>query len=298
MLCVLPMYHAFAWTCAVLLPLLKGASITILETFNREVIDVIRDTGITVIFAIPTMYKLFAVWGTADDFQKVKLYVSGGSPLPKEVYQQFSRKSGKAIAEGYGLSEASPVVTVSSPERIKIGSIGSTLPGLEVRIMSSDGRMLKTGEIGELVVRGPSVMAGYLNRPEETAQALQKGWLHTGDLAYQDDEGDFYIVDRLKDMIITSGENVYPREIEELLYSFPHVVEASVVGVPDKLRGTAGCAYVVMAEGHELNKKALKEYLQANLAIYKIPREFVQVDSLPKNSTGKILKRLLQENAV
>ncbi|MHC1746573.1 MAG: AMP-binding protein [Negativicutes bacterium] len=296
-LCVLPMYHAFAWTCAVLVPLLNGASITILEAFTREVISVIRDTGITVVFGIPTMYKLFAVWGTAIDFQNVRLYVSGGSSLQQEVYQQFSRKSGKVIVEGYGLSEASPVVTVSSPERIKIGSIGSPLPGLEVHVMAEDGRIMGTGEIGELVVRGPIVMVGYLDRPEETAQALRDGWLHTGDLAYQDADGDFYIVDRLKDMIITSGENVYPREIEELLYAFPNVLEASVVGVPDKLRGSAGCAYIVMAEGHELDKKALKEYLQANLAIYKIPREFVQVSSLPKNSTGKVLKRLLQEKA-
>jgi len=296
-LCVLPMYHAFAWTCAVLVPLINGASITILETFAREVISVIRDTGITVVFAIPTMYKLFAVWGTAIDFQKVRMYVSGGSSLPQEVYQQFSRKSGKVIVEGYGLSEASPVVTISSPEKIKIGSIGGALLGLEVCVMADDGRILTIGEIGELVVRGPSVMVGYLNRPEETAQALRDGWLHTGDLAYQDADGDFYIVDRLKDMIITSGENVYPREIEELLYAFPNVIEASVIGVPDKLRGTAGCAYVVMAEGHELDKKALKEYLQANLAIYKIPREFIQVSALPKNSTGKVLKRLLREQA-
>ncbi|MBP1763433.1 MAG: o-succinylbenzoate--CoA ligase [Firmicutes bacterium] len=296
-LCVLPMYHAFAWTCAVLVPLFNGASITVVETFAREVVSVIRDTGINVVFAIPTMFKLFAVWGNAIDFQKVRLYVSGGSSLLQEVYQQFSRKSGRPIVEGYGLSEASPVVTISSPNRIKMGSIGSALPGLDVCIMGDDGQVLDTGEIGELVVKGPSVMVGYLNRPEETAQALQDGWLHTGDLAYRDADGDFYLVDRLKDMIITSGENVYPREIEELLVAFPNVMEASVVGVPDKLRGNAGCAYIVMAEGHELDKKALKEYLQANLAIYKIPREFVQVNSLPKNSTGKILKRLLREKA-
>jgi long-chain acyl-CoA synthetase len=138
-------------------------------------------------------------------------------------------------------------------------------------------------------------MNGYYNLPDETEKVLRNGWLHTGDLAYRDMDGYLFIVDRLKDMIITSGENVYPREIEELLYAFPAIAEAAVVGIPDKIRGQASCAYVAMKEGQSLDKKALKEYLQANLAVYKIPREIKQVDALPKNSTGKILKRVLRE---
>jgi long-chain acyl-CoA synthetase len=294
-LCVLPMYHCFAWTCAVLGPLLKGASVTILEAFTRDAIVTIRDAGITVIFGIPTMYKLLATWGTAMDFQRVRLCVSGGSSLPQEIFQQFFRRTGKNIVEGYGLSEASPVVTLNPLDKVKVGSIGKPLPGIAVRIVDADGRIASVGEIGELLVYGPSVMAGYFNLPAETAQTIREGWLHTGDLAYRDDDGYLYVVDRLKDMIITSGENVYPREIEELLYAFSGVAETSVIGIPDKLRGSAVYAYVVMEDGDRLDKKSLREYLQANLALFKVPREVIEVQSLPKNSTGKILKRVLRE---
>ena len=294
-LCVLPMYHCFAWTCAVLVPLLNGASVTILEAFTRDAVVTIRNTGITAIFGIPTMYKLLATWGTAMDFQRVRLCVSGGSSLPQKIFQQFFRRTGKNIVEGYGLSEASPVVTLNPLDKVKVGSIGKPLPQIAVRIVTADGGIASIGEIGELLVCGPSVMAGYFNLPEETAQTIREGWLHTGDLAYWDDEGYLYVVDRLKDMIITSGENVYPREIEELLYAFPGVAEASVIGISDKLRGNAVYAYVVMEDGGTLDKKSLREFLQANLAPYKVPREVIQVQSLPKNSTGKILKRVLRE---
>lgn len=151
------------------------------------------------------------------------------------------------------------------------------------------------GEVGELVVRGPNVMKGYYNLPEETARALRGGWLHTGDMAYRDEDGYLFIVDRLKDMIITHGENIYPREIEEVLYTFPGVREAAVIGVSEGLRGQAACAYVVLKEGQALAKRELKDFLRGKLAPYKIPRDFIQVDSLPKNQAGKIMKRLLRE---
>ncbi|HBS58788.1 MAG TPA: long-chain fatty acid--CoA ligase, partial [Firmicutes bacterium] len=189
------------------------------------------------------------------------------------------------------------VVTLNPVATPKYRSIGKPLPGVAVRVTGEDGAEVPPGIVGELTVRGPSVMKGYYNLPEATRQTLEGDWLHTGDLAYRDREGYFYIVDRLKDMIISSAENIYPREIEELLFAHPAIVEAAVVGFPDPLRGHAACAYIVAAEGQNIDKKAIRDYLQTKLAAYKIPREFVQVAALPKTVTGKVLNTVLREQA-
>lgn len=297
-LCVLPMYHCFSWTCAVLASLMKGAAIRIMETFVlKEALAVIAQERITVVYGVPPMYNLFVTYGSKEGFADVKCFVSGGASLPETVARQFQEKFGKQVIEGYGLSEASPVVALNPVAKTKYRSIGKPLPGVKVRIIGGNGSEAFQGVVGELAVQGPNVMKGYYNLPAETEQALHDGWLHTGDLAYRDQDGYLYIVDRLKDMIISSGENIYPREIEELLYAYPLIVEAAVVGFPDRLRGQAACAYVVATEGHRIDKKALRDYLQNKLASYKIPREFVQVAALPKNSTGKILKTVLREQA-
>jgi len=298
-LCVLPMYHCFAWTVAVLVPLLNSCSIKILESFNiRETITSIRDNKLTIIPGIPTMFRLFTQWATAEDFSNVRLFISGGSSLPQEIAEHFMQKTGKKVVEGYGLSEASPVVSLNPVDNVKYCSVGKPLPGIDVRIIDSQNIDLLPGQTGELLVRGPNVMLGYYNLPGESTTALQNGWLYTGDLAYIDADGYIFIVDRLKDMIITSGENIYPREIEELLYTCPDVAEAAVIGVPDKLRGTTVRAYIVPAEGSILNKKSLQGYLQNKIAAYKIPREFIIVNTLPKSSTGKILKKELRQQAL
>lgn len=295
-LCVLPMYHCFAWTCAVLNPLLCGASVTILESFNpKETIAAIKEYGISVVYGVPPMYNFLSRVGEAADLAGVEYFVSGGAPLPEKIAVQFAAKYGANILEGYGLSEASPVVTINPPRKTKVSSIGQALPGLDVKIVNSRGEIQPPGIVGELTVNGPSVMKEYFNLPLETAAALKNGRLHTGDLAYQDAEGYYYIVDRLKDMIISSGENIYPREIEELLYAYPGIIEAAVIGLPDELRGQSVCAHIVLAEGQAFNKKTIKEYLHNNLAGYKVPRDIIAVDALPKNPTGKILKRLLRE---
>ena len=297
-LCVLPMYHCFAWTCAVLQPLLCGASITILDAFApKETLVAIKEYGVTVMYGVPPMYNLLSRMGEKHDMAGVKFFISGGASLPEQVARQFQEKYGKTVIEGYGLSEASPVVTLNPIDQPRFCSIGKALPGLTVQVVGPKGEVLPPGSVGELTVKGPSVMTGYFNLPLETARALHGNWLHTGDLAYRDTEGYFYIVDRLKDMIIANGENIYPREIEELLYAYPGITEAAVIGVPDALRGQAPRAYLVFAEGHTFNKKALREYLQANLAAYKIPRDYIVLDALPKNQTGKILKRVLREQA-
>ncbi len=295
-LCVLPMYHSFAWTCSVLYPFSLGASITILDAFSpKETIAAIKEKAVTIVFAVPPIYNYLTRIGAADDLLSVKTFVSGGAALPQKIAEQFQQKYGAPILEGYGLSEASPVVALNPFMKTKFCSIGRSLPGISVRIVNSKGETLPPGEVGELVVQGPNVMHGYYNLPLETSRALRNHWLHTGDLAYQDMEGYLFIVDRLKDLIIINGENVYPREIEELLYAFPGVVEAAVIGIPDSLRGEAVRAYIVMEEGQAFDRKTVREYLQPRLAAYKVPRDIVRVDSLPKNKTGKIMKRLLRE---
>jgi long-chain acyl-CoA synthetase len=294
-LCILPMYHCFAWTAAVLTPLLNGCSIKILEHFSKETITAIRENALTIIFGIPNMFRLLFQWGTKRDFSHVKLFVSGGSSLPQEISEQFYKIIGKKVVEGYGLSEASPIVSLNPINKVKYCSIGKPLPGIEVKIVDNENNTLHNGETGELLVHGPNVMHGYYKLPEETAKVLQNGWLHTGDLAYIDHEGYLFIVDRLKDMIITNGENIYPREIEELLYAYPDVAEAAVIGNCDKLHGTSVHAYIVANKESTIDKKALKIYLQEKLAPYKVPRKFSIVNSLPKSSTGKILKTVLRQ---
>ncbi len=295
-LCILPMYHCFAWTVAIIRSLIDGVTITIAELNSvREIISLIRNNAITVIYGVPTIYNLFTAMGTTEDFAGVRLLISGGAPLPKEMTQQFLNKTGKLIVEGYGLSEAAPIVSVNPPGNNKIGSVGLPLPDTSVKVVDGSGQAVPTGQVGELTVAGPNVMKGYYNLAQETAEALREGWLHTGDLAYLDSDGYIYIVDRLKDMIITSGENVYPREIEEVLYNFGNISEAAVIGFPDKLRGCIVRAYFVSADGSKISKKAIREFCQANLAPYKVPKEYIQLDTLPKNGTGKIMKRELRQ---
>jgi long-chain acyl-CoA synthetase len=293
-LCILPLYHCLAWTCIISCSLLHKASVTILDTLvPKDVIEAINRFRVTVMYGVPSVYMLLMKNAQADQLAGMRLLMSGGASLPQQFAEDFQRKFGIAITEGYGLSEASPVVATNPQHRAKHLSIGKAIPGVEVKIVNPQGEELPTGQVGELVVRGPIVMKGYFNLPDATAQALRGGWLHTGDLAYLDEEQYIFIIDRLKDMIITHGENIYPREIEEILYKYPGISEAAVIGITDSHRGQVACAYVVMSEGQALDAKAVKSYLRERLAAYKIPRSIIQVDSLPKNQSGKIMKRLL-----
>ena len=279
-----------------LYPLSLGASITILEAFSpKETIAAIKEKNVSIVFGVPPIYNYLTRMGSPEDLSSVRTFVSGGAALPQKVAELFQQKYGTPILEGYGLSEASPVVALNPWSKTKFCSIGRPLPDVSVRIVNAKGETLQPGDIGELVVQGPNVMHGYYNLPLETSRALRNDWLHTGDIAYQDIEGYLFIVDRLKDMIIINGENVYPREIEELLYSFPGVVEVAVIGVPDTLRGEAVRAYIAMENENLFDRKAIRDFLQPLLAGYKLPRDIIRVDALPKNKTGKIMKRLLRE---
>lgn len=296
LLCVLPMFHSFAWTVTIMDALLQGARVTILEGFQpKEAVKTIQEEGVTVVCGVPTMFGYYLSLGSKEAYEKVRIFVSGGASLPGEIISSFKQKFGIDITEGYGLSEASPVVTVNRRGRVRPGSIGLPLADVDVRIESPEGVILGANEVGELVTRGPNVMAGYFNQPEATAAAIIDGWLHTGDIARMDEEGYVYIVDRLKDIIIVGGLNVYPREVEEVLYQYPDIQEAAVIGLPDKLRGEVVCAYIVLKEGAVYDRKALVHHLQENLAVFKLPKEIVVMDALPKNATGKIMKRELKE---
>lgn len=295
-LCVLPMFHSFGWTCSVLTALYNGASLTILESFQpKEVIATIRNQGVTVVMGVPAMYGFYASLATPADLAGVRLFASGGASLPLEILNSFYKKTGKRVIEGYGLSEASPVVCFNPRHATKPGSVGLAVIDVEVKVEKNDGSEAGCREVGELLARGPNIMLGYYGLPFESAEALKGGWLYTGDLAYLDEEGYIFIVDRKKDIIIVSGLNVYPREVEEILYQHPAVKEAAVIGKPDKKRGETVRAFVVVKEGRKLNKKDLIVFLKANLASYKLPREIIEIETLPKNATGKILKKELRE---
>ena len=223
------------------------------------------------------------------------MFVEGVQPLPRQIGEAFLAKFRIPLIEGYGLSEASPVVTMNAPDAARLGSVGPVIPDVRIRIVDMKGNDLPQGEIGELLVQGPNVMHGYWKLPEASAETLRDGWLHTGDLARIDADGYVYIMGRLKDMIISMGENVYPREIEELLYAYPGIREAAVIAIDDPLRGQACCCYYSLQPDASVNMSTLKKYLQKNLATFKIPREYYLLDDLPKSSTGKIQKNKLRE---
>lgn len=297
-MCVLPMFHVFAFTACILMPLFSGATISILESFQpKEVIETLLKDGITIFMGVPSMYVVLLEAGKKNiTFPKLRLAVSGGAALPVEIYRQGREIMKLPIVEGYGLTEASPAVSFNPPDGVqKEGSIGLPLPGIECRIIDEEDNELPAGEVGELAVRGDNVMLGYYNQLEETLKTLRNGWLHTGDLAKKDEEGYIYIVDRKKDMVIVAGLNVYPREVEEVIYKYPKVKEAAVIGLADKLRGEYVKAFVVLKEGEECHSKELLRFMKETLASYKLPRHVEFVESLPKNSTGKIMKRILKE---
>lgn len=295
-LCVLPMFHSFAWTVAVLAQLVRGGCITILETFMpKEAIKTIIEQNISLVHGVPAMYNFYLQIGTKEEFNSVRLFLSGGAALPVEVLNQFEEKIGKVILEGYGLSEASPVVSINPLDKIKPGSIGKALPKVEIKIANEKNEEAPRGEIGELIVKGPNVMKGYLNLEKATSEAIIDGWLHTGDLAYMDDEGYVFIVDRLKDMIIVGGLNVYSREVEEIIYKHKTIRECAVIGLPDKTAGEKVCTFIVLKEGMQYDKKEFMDFLRENLASYKVPKVVYVLDILPKNATGKIAKKELRE---
>lgn len=293
----LPMFHVFCLTVALNAPLITGATILIVPKFSpKEVFQLAKEHEATVFAGVPTMYNFLFQYpeGNPEDLKSLRLCISGGASLPVALLKNFEQKFSVMISEGYGLSEASPVTCFNPLDRPrKAGSIGTSIIHVENKIVNELGEEVAVGEVGELVVRGPNVMKGYYKLPEETDATLRDGWLYTGDLAKVDEEGYFYIVDRKKDMIIVGGYNVYPREVEEVLYSHPDVVEVAVLGVPDPNFGEAVRSYVV-SKNPDLTEAQLLDYCAEHLAKYKLPTAIEFIDELPKNTTGKILRRALK----
>lgn len=299
-ICVLPMFHSFAFTCCILTPLYAGGSITIQETFSpKETLNVIKESKVTVFCGVPVMYNFINQTSDKDSLKSVRLAVSGGAPLPVEVLENFENKFHIPLIEGYGLSEASPVVSFNPiGAGRKKASIGTAIPGVKVKIFDEKGIEIPQGQIGEIVVQGDNVMTGYLNLPTETTQALKDGWLFTGDVGYIDEEGFIFIVDRKKDLVIVGGLNVYPREVEEIIYTYPGVMECAVIGIPDITRGELVKAYVVNKEGFTVDKKSLLKHLKEHLAIYKLPKTIDFISAIPKTGTGKVDKKVLRKLAL
>ena len=294
-LCVLPLFHCLAATVTMLVPLSLGAEIILMEQFvPHVVVAAIAKYRISVLVGVPAMFVvLTSAKIPQDTMASIRVCLSGGAPLPLAVLEGFQQTYGIPIREGYGLSEASPVVSVNVPHRIKPGTVGPPIPGVKVRVVDEEGRDLPPGQPGELLVQGENVMVGYFGLPEATAAALRDGWLHTGDIATLDEDGYITIIDRLKDMIIVGGLKVYPREVEEVLYAHPKVKEAAVVGVSHPIRGESVKAVVSVKPGESLTASELLVYCREHLANYKIPKTITFVDELPKSSNGKILRRML-----
>jgi long-chain acyl-CoA synthetase len=301
MMAVLPFFHVYGLTVCLLLGVRIGAALVLLPRFDLDgVLSAIGRFRPTLFPGVPTMYVAInnAVEKGGHDLSSIKACLSGAAPLPMEVAERFERFSGGRLVEGYGLSESSPVA-LANPiyGKRKAGTIGMPLPDTIARIAdpSDPGRTMPSGEPGELAISGPQVMQGYWNRPEETAQVLRDGWLLTGDMAVMDDEGYFAIVDRKKDLIIAGGYNIYPREVEEVLYEHPKVLEVCVAGVPDAYRGEVVKAFVVLREGEQATVEEMREFAKARLAAYKVPRTVEFRDELPKSLIGKVLRRALVE---
>ncbi|MEU6201000.1 long-chain fatty acid--CoA ligase [Streptomyces sp. NPDC047061] len=292
----LPLFHAFGQTCGMNAAIRRGACLVLVPRFTPVgVLPLLDELRVTVFEGVPTMYNALLHQppsGTGPEAGALRVCVSGGAALPTEVLHAFEERFGCAVAEGYGLSETSPVATFNHLDRPrKAGSIGTPIEGVEVRLVDGAGREVPVGEVGEIAIRGHNVMAGYWNLPDATAEAIPDGWFRTGDLARMDADGYLFVVDRKKDLIIRGGYNVYPREIEEVLYEHPEVVEAAVVGVPHDSLGEEVAAAVVLTPDAGVTAEDLRSFVKTRVAPYKYPRDVWLLPTLPKGPTGKILKR-------
>lgn len=302
-ICLLPLFHSFALTVCLLMPLSVGGAVVIMRTVRpfKRVIRAILKHKVTIFPGVPSFFSILgdthiAKWKLilSRFINPIRICISGAAALPFNVWEKFEKKFGRALLQGYGLTEASPVVSMNPIKGKKAESIGLPLPSVQTKIVNKEDREVNTGEVGELLVKGENIMPGYFNVKKEEQNALRNGWLYTGDLAKKDEEGFLYIMGRIKDMINVRGLNVYPREIEDILYKHPGVKEAAVVGVNHPHRGEAPVAFVTKAQ-NTLTEKEITTYLRTNLASYKVPFKIIFKDILPKNPTGKILKRQLRE---
>jgi len=297
----LPLFHIYGMNVGMNNSVLYGATMLVVERFEpASTLEGIQKHRVTVIYAAPPMFIAWAqVPNIRDiDMSSLRFISSGAAALPVAIISLFQDLTGAPISEGYGLSESAPTLTTNAAGLYtKPGTVGPAIPGVEIKIVDDNGNELPHGQMGELIARGDNVMVGYWNQPQATSETLRDGWLYTGDLATEDDDGYITIVDRKKDMIVVSGYNVYPREVEETLYHHPAVADAAVVQYPDPYQGESVLAFVVLKEGQEATAQELIDYTRSQIAVFKCPRRIEFVSELPKNNTGKVLRRELRDKA-
>jgi len=299
-LCFLPLHHAFAQIHIIGSSVYAGGCVVIQDSFDLDkAIDAIESYRVTKFYGVPTIYvRILAVKHIEERLKSLRYCFSAAASMAVELVREWKSRMNLNIYESYGTTETAAMVTYNHYYRHVIGSVGTPVNTIEVQIRDLEGNVVKQGAEGEICICGPSIMKGYLNKPEETRSAFWDKWFRSGDIGVIDEGGYLYIVDRLKDLIITGGENVYPREVEEVLYTRPEVEGCSVIGLPDKEYGERVTAYIVLKQGYDLNPVALKSYLKLHLSSFKVPKEYIKIDELPKNISGKILKRELKKNAI
>lgn len=292
----LPLFHCFGQNFILNAALASGGTVLLHRRFDPErTPGLLRGQGATHLYAVPTIYiHLLNAGLTPAELPDVRYTFSAAATMPVEVARRWRATFGMPVHEGYGLTETSPFAAYNHEFAHRPGSVGTPIENVEMRVEAPDGRVLPEGEWGEICIRGPNVMLGYFNRPEESAEALRGGWFHTGDVGYRDADGFFFLVDRVKDMINAAGFKVWPREVEEVLYLHPGVKECAVVGLPDELKGEMVAAFVVAQPGGAADAAEIEAFCRARMAAYKVPRRIELVDAIPKSPTGKILKRVLR----
>jgi len=296
---LLPMFHTYMMTVGIFLPFTTGGSIVLVKSLHppRAMLQEIFSRRATILPAVPTFYRML-LGAQVPTPLPLRIFISGSAPLPMQTLKEFEEKFKVPIIEGYGLSEASPVVSKNPLHGVrKPGSVGLPVANVEMSVQDDAGKILGANETGEICVHGGNVMLGYWNQPEETANVFRNGWLLTGDVGHRDADGYYYITDRKKDMLLVNGINVYPREIEEVIYQFPGVKEAAVIGQPDPRKGEQPVAFVAPNEGFKLDEKSLQQFVRGKLADYKVPRRVTILPALPRNATGKVLKNALRQLA-
>jgi len=298
-LVVAPLFHIGALGAAALPILYAGGSLILKGFFNAgDVMELIQREKINYMFAVPVMFQLMArteVWDTAD-FSNVHFFIAGGASMPIDVIRKYQRDKGIFFLQGYGMTETFRLTSLDLEDSIrKAGSVGKEVLHVLLRIVDEQDRDVAPGEAGEIIVKGPNIFAGYWNKPAETAEAMRGGWFHTGDMGRRDEEGFITIVGRKVEMIISSGENIYPAEVERVIHALPEVREAAVVGIPDRKKGEVVAAFVLLKDGAQLTEEELLAAIRDRIALFKLPKKIVFVEDFPRNSAGKILKKEMKE---
>jgi long-chain acyl-CoA synthetase len=298
LLLYLPLFHCFGQNAVLNAGLNACTTIVLHRNFDlEEILKSVATEQVTMFFGVPTVFLVLLNMSTPDDqLKSVRYYFSAAAPLPIEVAQKWYEKYGLVIHQGYGLTETSPCASYNHDYIYKPGSVGTPIENVEMKIVNN-GKEVPPGELGEIIIRGPNVMLGYWNRPFETAEVIKNGWFYSGDIGQIDADGFFYIVDRSKDMINVAGFKVYPTEVENVIYEHPAVAEVAVYGVPDLEKSEIVKANIVLKPGQIVTEKQIIAFCSERMAAYKIPKVIKFVDSIPKNPTGKVLKRVLRDEA-